>query len=327
MNKVRVGVIGAGGMAGTHAKLFKENPRAELVCICDVIEKMVKSKAESLGCEHTVDYRRLLDRPDVDAVLVGVPNALHHAIALDSLKAGKHTSVEYPIVQTVAQYDELCEEANARDLVLHDALTPLIEPQAVKMKELIGKVGKVMTMRSAYISGAARWYVDSKIRGNFFAALTIHQIVYFDVALGETPDWVDAALHCWEDGERRIHSGSYLCHYPSGVLAYNEWGMGFPHKCGTWEWVVEGEDGRLVYDSPKGAPHRIRFVSRGTEELFEIEPQAAVHPKEIDGLIAQILDGARPYCSPDQSRKTIRVFEAAQQSADTARRVSLSMER
>ncbi|MBN1676348.1 MAG: Gfo/Idh/MocA family oxidoreductase [Kiritimatiellae bacterium] len=324
MKNVRVGVIGVGGMAGRHAELFKENPRAELVCICDIVEETARKKAGKLGCEYTTDHHELLARGDIDAVLVGVPNTLHYPIALDALRAGKHTSVEYPITQTLAQHDELRGLAEAGGLVLHDALTPLIEPQALKMKELVGKLGRVMTMRSVYISGAGRWYVDSKVRGNFFAALTIHQIVYFNVALGATPDWVDGAVHYAENGEHRIHSGAYLCGYPGGVLAYNEWGMGFPHACGTWEWTVEGENGRLAYETPKNAPHRIRFVGGGRDEIFEVEPQAIVHPKEIENFVAQILDGVPPYCPPAQSRAIIAIFEAAQQSADTGRRVNLS---
>ncbi len=183
MSQLNVGVIGAGGMAGHHAKIFAENPRCKLVAVCDLVEEKAKKIAESLGCDYTTDYRKLLKRKDIEAVLIGVPNMLHYKLAMASLKAGKHTTVEYPICQTVKQYDKLAAEAAKRSLVIHDEITPLIEPQAIAMRQLIGKIGKVMTMRSAYISAAVKWYINTALRVNFFFSLIIYLIVYFNFIL------------------------------------------------------------------------------------------------------------------------------------------------
>lgn len=328
MSELRVGVIGAGGMAGHHAELLSKNPRCKLVAVCDLVEEKAKKTAESLGCGYFTDYRKLLRRADIDAVLVGVPNPLHYKLALDSLRAGKHTTVEYPICQTVKQYDRLVHEAERRRLVLHDELTPLIEPQALGMRQLVGKIGKVMTMRSAYISSsssATSWYVNAKQRGNFYSALTIHQIVYFNAVLGESPDWVYGALHTAESGGKPCHSGSYLCHYPSGVLGYNEWGMGFGQNPSTWEWIIEGLEGRLIYERPHGQAHQIRFQRMGKpDETTVLEPQANAHGKAIGNFVNQVLDHAAPYAAPETTREIIRICEAAFKSAQTGRRVSLA---
>ncbi len=326
MSKLRVASIGVGGMSGTHAKLFIENPRVELVCICDIVEEKARQRAAEFGCEALTDYTELLPRTDVDAVMVGVPNGLHYPIALDCLKAGKHTAVEYPICQTVDEFDTLRKEAAARSLVVADVLTPVIEPQALGMKKMAERIGRVLSMRSAYFAGGAQsWYVREDIRGNFYSALTIHQIIYFNAVLGESPDWVEGSLLTEDMGEDGLCvTGMYMCHYSSGVLAFNDWGMGFDASPSVWEWIVEGSNGRLAYERPAGAPHRIRLLRRGQEdEVMEMEAQQTVHPVAIENFVAQILDGADPYADPATSRRIIHICEQSLRAAREGRRIHL----
>lgn len=323
---VRVAVIGVGGMATQHARLLHEHGRARLVCVCDIVRERAENVARELDCEALTDAEKLLARNDVDAVLIGVPNGLHHAIALEAVRAGKHTAVEYPVCQTVAEYDMLAAEAAARDLVLADLLTPLIEPQPLTIKRLKPKIGTIMSMQSAYYAGASTsWYVNRAVRGSFFAALTIHQIVYFNVVLDATPDWVSAALYTRSlDTGRTWATGMFMGHYPDGVLAHNDWGMGFDASPNTWYWILEGTEGRLVYERPAGAPHRARWIRRGHEdELFPIAPQAGVHGPAIDNFLAQILDGEAPFAPPAKSREILRICEAAEASAAEGKRIAL----
>ncbi|MCK5801411.1 MAG: Gfo/Idh/MocA family oxidoreductase [Lentisphaeria bacterium] len=324
MSEFRLGIVGVGGMGGRHAEMCHAHPRARVVCVCDKNEQNGKAKAGEFGAAFTPDYAEMLAREDVDAVLVAVPNPLHFSLALEAVKAGKHVAVEYPVTQTVAQYDELCAEVDARGVVLQDILTPVFEPQPLKMRELAPRLGKIMTMRSVYVGGGAdQWYTNTQSRGNYFAALTIHNIVYYNRLLGESPAWVDSALHC--DGERRFHSGLYMCGYPSGVLAFNEWHMGSP-KAGRWLWTVEGEKGRLVYDNQLFGKSEIRLQSVDGDESFELaEGMGTAHEDAMSSFVTQILDGgSEPYVARAFGRDVIRVCEAAQLSADEGRRVYLA---
>ena len=326
MSKLRVASIGVGDMSGCHAGILHENPRTEMACVCDLRKERAAEWAAKLGCDATVDYHDILERDDIDAVMVGVPNGLHFGIALEALLAGKHTAVEYPICQTVAEYDQLAAEASARGLVITDVLTPLIEPQPLAVKSLLPRIGQVMSMQSAYFAGSSdSWYVNEQVRGNFFAALTIHQIIYFNVVLDETPDWVEGALHTRQlESGRTWASGMYMCHYPSGVLAHNDWGMGFDASPDNWYWIVEGTEGRLVYERPKGAPHHVRIQTAGREDEFvEIEPQADAHSPAIESFVNQVLDGAKPYASPEKTREIIGICAAALESAQTGARVPI----
>ena len=322
MSKLRIGAIGVGGMGCAHVKSFSEHPRVRVICICDLDENVARKRAEKIGADYTTDYKEVLERDDIDAVQISVPNPLHFPIALECVKAGKHTAVEYPITQTVAQYDTLCAEADAHGVVLLDILTPVLEPQPLKMKELAPRIGKTMTMRSVYVGGGAdTFYVHTDRRGNYFAAFTIHMIAYYNVLLEESPDWVDGALHL-NDAES-FHSGFYMCHYPSGVLAFNEWHMG-AHVPGVWIWVVEGEDGRLVFDRQQFGGNQIQLITRDGTETLEMGPNNA-HRQAIESFVQQVLDRTqKPYVKREYGRDIIRICEAAQESADEGRRISLA---
>lgn len=323
MNKIRVGIIGIGSFGSRRAKLLREHPHAEIACVSSRTQENAKSKAQQLGCNFTTDYHEILRNPDVDAVTISTPNTLHHQIALKALTAGKHVSVEYPITQTVEEFDTLCRKAQERNLVLHHAVTPMIEPQALTMRSLIKKVGRVMVIRSSYVggSGGRNWYLDPKFCGNFFGALSIHMIAYQKAVLGEDPDWVFGAYNSCGQGKGSLHTTSLLCQYPSGILAYNDWGMGFTKW--LWQWSIEGENGRLVYEPNFPRGHGIRILTEEEDSFVEMESQSTVVAKDTDNFLAQIIDVAKPYASHECTRELLAICQAAQQSAQTGRRISL----
>src|SRR5688572_16928601 len=97
---VGIGMVGAGFAAALHLRAYRQcaNPAAQVVAIVGGRVERARRLAETYGVPEAYDdYRRLLDRPDVDVVDVCVPNYLHHQIALDALGAGKHVIVEKPL--------------------------------------------------------------------------------------------------------------------------------------------------------------------------------------------------------------------------------------
>ena len=116
MDKVRIGVIGCGGIAnGKHMPAEKRNPAAEMVAFCDLIEeRAVKARADYGKPEDKVytDYRELLKDKSIDAVLVLTPNCSHCEITVAALEAGKHVMCEKPMAMN---YEEAKKMIAARD--------------------------------------------------------------------------------------------------------------------------------------------------------------------------------------------------------------------
>jgi predicted dehydrogenase len=108
-DRVRLAVIGTGGMGRRHVEALSENPQCELVALCDVAMGRYMPVVEWLEKEANIkpdtyqDFRKVLDRNDVDAILVATPDHWHPLIAIMGCQAGKDVYVEKPACPTVAE--------------------------------------------------------------------------------------------------------------------------------------------------------------------------------------------------------------------------------
>lgn len=122
---VRIALIGCGGIAGRHLQSFLAKPECNVVALCDISrEAAIRRKSEARTVRHdcdpqvSTDYHAVLSNPDVDAVAVLLPHALHYPVALAALQAGKHVLVEKPMVTHAVHGHELIREARQRNLRL-----------------------------------------------------------------------------------------------------------------------------------------------------------------------------------------------------------------
>ena len=108
MSLVRVGVIGCGVMGKYHARVYSELPGVKLVATADVLEKKAREAAREYGAEKWYsDYNDLLERPDIDAVSIVVPDHLHREPTVAAAKAGKAVLLEKPIATTLRDADAI----------------------------------------------------------------------------------------------------------------------------------------------------------------------------------------------------------------------------
>lgn len=113
---LRCAVIGAGRMGRLHAMKLAANPQWSLVAVVDTERAVAQRVAAEFGAQALSDHRKLAGR--IDAAVIAVPTAQHHAVARDLLEAGVHLLVEKPITATVAEADELIELARRQRLTL-----------------------------------------------------------------------------------------------------------------------------------------------------------------------------------------------------------------
>src|SRR5204863_4502492 len=105
-DRIRFAVIGCGGMGTGHlSSLVKrsQDDNIKVVAVSDVYQRrLTRAKGICQG-EGYLDYRKLLERKDLDAVLIATPDHWHAKISLDAMDAGKHVYVEKPLTHTVDQ--------------------------------------------------------------------------------------------------------------------------------------------------------------------------------------------------------------------------------
>ena len=155
-DKIRLGLIGCGGMGQGDLKCFFLNPEIDCAVICDVddaqIAKGVAICEEKRGKKpDTVkDFRRVLDRKDVDVVLIATPDHWHALPAVLACQAGKDVYVEKPLAKTIDEGRAMVEAAKRHNRVVQMGSQWRSCPHIIEAAELIrsGKLGKVSLARA-----------------------------------------------------------------------------------------------------------------------------------------------------------------------------------
>lgn len=107
MEQVRIGVIGLGTMGRHYVKIYSDHPLAEVAAVCAPQEKQVAEIRALYNVDGYTDYRRMLDRNDLDAVVVATPDDCHFEPARDALESGRHVLVEKPFTTVTSEADSL----------------------------------------------------------------------------------------------------------------------------------------------------------------------------------------------------------------------------
>jgi predicted dehydrogenase len=104
-DRVRIAGIGTGGRCRYLLTVAKQQPGTEIVGVCDVYEPRRLEIREKLapGAQPETDYRRLLERKDIDAVIIGSPDHWHVPMTVDAVRAGKDVYVEKPLTKTIEE--------------------------------------------------------------------------------------------------------------------------------------------------------------------------------------------------------------------------------
>src|SRR2546426_5493706 len=105
-DRIRIGVIGVGGMGAGHVGSLVKKSEAEniqVVAVSDVYQRRITRAKGICKGDGYMDYRKLLERKDIDAVLIATPDHWHAKISIDAMESGKHVYCEKPMTHTVEQ--------------------------------------------------------------------------------------------------------------------------------------------------------------------------------------------------------------------------------
>src|SRR5689334_13753576 len=118
MDRVRLGVAGAGNIAQLNVPGYAEHPRCDVLAICDSHEGRVREAAERWSIPKTyTDLDAMLADDDIDAVEILTPTFLHHDHVIAAARAGKHISCQKPMAVSVSEASEMLDEVNRAGVV------------------------------------------------------------------------------------------------------------------------------------------------------------------------------------------------------------------
>lgn len=167
MKTMNVAIIGTKFMGKAHSNAWLNAPRffdmgikPVLKVACGQNEAELKAFAERWGWEETeTDWRKVMERDDIDIVDISVPTYLHRDIAVAAAKAGKHIFCEKPFALNLDEAREMYEAAEAAGIVHYVNHNYRRCPAVMLAKRLIdeGKIGRIFHWRGAYLQD---WIVD-----------------------------------------------------------------------------------------------------------------------------------------------------------------------
>ena len=325
MGKTRIGIIGCGGMARSHASRFSEVlDRIEVTAVVDIDRDRAQMVADLLDDDPIVetDYTKIYHQ--IDAVLIVVPHHLHHPITLDCLRAGKHVMVEKPMAISEQECVEMIEESKKQKRVLMVAYCMRFHPLVVKMKELLAEkaYGKLFQL-SIWTEQLTRregghWAQKKETLGGgqFFS----HGCHYVDLML-----WMAGrpvrGTHIgttlgtpWMEGEG---TSNVTIEFEGGVLGYHfgTWGArgtrlgySFHAHCEEGTLEIALRSGQLIAHTRSEEHDSGKLIAKQKEEILLEAPSAKHTELEMSHFIDCIQTGNRPLTDAIGSLEGLQVI-------------------
>ncbi len=225
---IRLGVIGPGGSKGGYrqglgvARAAHGQPNCRVIAACDVDKTHLAEavKAFGDGTQGYVDYRELIARPDIDAVVIGTPDHWHAVIAIAAMRAGKHVYCEKPLTHNIGEGKELTRVARETGRAFQVGSQQRSDGRFRLACEVVrnGRIGKIKRVE-ARLPGAPA--------GGPFPPQPVPADFDFDRWLGPAPraEYVKERTH----GNFRYwyeYAGGMMTDWGAHHLDITQWGLG-----------------------------------------------------------------------------------------------------
>ena len=186
MQKLRIGIVGAGRMGRIRSLSARAHPQSEVVGVVDSIVEHARSLAADIGCPVETDWQKLVAREDVDAIVVATPHKYLAPITAAALRAGKYVFCEKPGGRNAAEAEVVLRAAYGsshptdsesrfsyqNNTQLTVGFTLRHYPAIVHARELVAKgaIGELMYLRARYGHGGRpdynlEWRGDLEMAG------------------------------------------------------------------------------------------------------------------------------------------------------------------
>ena len=255
MKKLKIGVIGTGGMGSAHCKWCTELEETELAAVCDIDIDVAKQLGEKYNVPYYKESSKLIDSGKVDAVIVATPHYFHPPIGIYAMKKGLHFLSEKPLSVTVDQVDKMISVANKTKKVFSVMLQWRTEPTFKKAKEIIeqGKLGKIYRtemilawFRTQAYYNTAVWRASWKTEGGgVLVNQAPHALDIFTWLCG-LPSKVYAKVFTKRhkiEVEDEVHA---ILEYPEGATGYLYASVN--ESPGTERIEIVGEKGKILIE-------------------------------------------------------------------------------
>lgn len=319
--KLRVGLIGGGGIASSHIAGFaKISDLAEIVAVADNSEVTLARRAAELHARPFTDFNEMIEQADLDAVDICLPHHLHTRAILAAAQAGLHILCEKPLCTDEAEAATILSAVRDSGITFMAAHNQVFRPVIREAKAAIdsGRLGKIYSVALACAfrldldESSVGWRSNSKIAGGGELIDTgFHPIYLLPYLIGETPTSVYSVLSNHRlgflEGE---DSAELLLEFESGVVGRISTSWAYQPAIGADGVAVSGSEGALFGDDE----HIVFRDNAGNEETLVLQ-RPDTFGAEIRDFAESVQSGSRPEQTADDGAAALRLVSAAYRSA------------
>lgn len=262
---MKVGIVGYGYWGPKLARNLAEMPDVDLVGIADRdLSRLERVRTQYPWLTVGREAEDLLDRPDVDAVVIATPIRTHYKLARQALLAGKHVMVEKPLTANGDEAEELASLADQRGLTLMVGHTFQYNPAVRALAELIasGELGEVYYVDAARLN-LGIFQPDINVLWD----LAPHDISILLDVLGAEPTLVSARGAA--SVRRDVHDVAYLeLRFPGDLMAHVH--LSWLDPCKVRRVTVVGSKKMVVYNDVSDV-EKIRIYDKGVDRPYETD--------------------------------------------------------
>lgn len=319
---LKVGLVGTGYAAKLRAETFQSDSRSDLRAIAGHTPEKTQEFAQTYQAVALDSWQELVERPDLDLVVVCNINREHGAIARAALTAGKHVVVEYPLALEPTEAEEAIALAKAQGKLLHVEHIELLGGVHQALRQSIGEIGTPFYARYSTINpqhpAPRKWTYNPELFGfPLSAALSrLHRLIDL---FGQVVS-VSTQARFWQD-DPEFYSAC-LCaaqlRFTSGLIGEVIYGKGKTFFQAERKFEVQGEQGTLIFDGEQG-----KLVKQETTTPIEVGSRRGLFAKDTKMVLDHLLEGTPLYITPAESLYTLKVADAARKSAETGKTIYL----
>jgi predicted dehydrogenase len=352
MDKLRVGMIGAGQIANNHCDGVGKHPGARVVAVADLSQERRKAIREKYTLE--ADYEKwqdLLADASIDAVAVALPNAFHAPVALAALKAGKHVLLDKPFALNQKEAKAVLAAAQKAGKVFMLGMNQRFTREAQMLRTIVarGDLGEIYHAKAFWLrrSGSPKfgtWFCRKELAGGgCMLDIGVHAL--------------DLCLHLMGNFKPVAVSGTTYTKLCNRGIGEGSWGMSDRGEKvfdvdDFATALIKFENGATVQLDASWALH-MDAANRNNVQLFGTEAGAGVNPlrvfrysKEHKGeyesvepdqvkiayphmnrsvnWIDVILGKDKPMCTPDEALAVQKILDAVYESSRSGREVRIN---
>ena len=210
---LKVGIIGTGGIGGTHIKVYnriaEENGPTRLVACCDM--RLGDDLPEGIRKYTEIDEFLEKEKGNIDFIDICLPTFLHKEVSIKAMRAGYHVLCEKPMALTYDDCLEMCKVSEETGKYLMVAHCVRFSAAFKKIHEIVksGKLGKPLLAEFVRNGGvpAKSWFLDKKLSGGAIYDLSVHDVDFMNMVFGmpnsvstaADPDCLSASIHYMYD--------------------------------------------------------------------------------------------------------------------------------